>query len=139
MPGNHQGGFMRRFPLAVVAALCLSPMLAFGQQASSAETRAVAAIGQCLLEGLPEGWKQAHVIVELPQPGADTGDVRYLVALEDSPAEELEPFTPCNAKEPARRLMDARSALPSPRRDWTTLKLVLNNDGKFSLSYVYLK
>lgn len=130
---------MRIILAPVAAALFLSPLVASGQQASSAETRAVAAIGQCLVEGLPEGWREAHVIVDLPRPGAETvSEVRYLVAL-DSLEDQFEPFTPCNAGDPARRLMDARSALPQPRRDWTTLKLVLSPDGQFSLSYVYLK
>lgn len=130
---------MRSFVFAVAVVSCLAPALASGQQASSAETRAVAAIGQCLLEGLPAGWRQAHVILELPSAGAETADVQYLVARADAAEDVLEPFTPCNPNEPARALLIARDSVPQKRRDWTVMRLVLNNDGQFWLSYVYAK
>jgi hypothetical protein len=128
---------MRNF-LTVIAAFALAVPSVRAQVASKAETRAVSTIVECLVEGLPEDWQRAEMIVELAKPGADTGDVQYLVARATAP-DKLEPFTPCDVRKPARTLLEARKTLAAKRRAWTGAKLVLLRDGKFALNYDYPK
>jgi hypothetical protein len=130
---------MRKRLLAVLLSAAVLPAMVHAQGASREEVRAVEEIGECLLEGLPQDWRIAHVIVELAEPGADTGRVQYLVGREDAPDNELEPFTPCDTRQPARRLLEVRKEQPADRRGWTTARLVINAYGEFSLTYDYPK
>lgn len=128
---------MRNF-LTVIAALVMAAPAAMAQPASKAETQVVSTIVECLVEGLPEDWERAEMIVELAKPGAESGDVQYLVARTESEG-RLEPFTPCDVRKPARALLDARKSQAPNRRGWTAAKLVLQRDGKFGLNYDYPK
>src|SRR3954453_13017324 len=126
---------MRHFLLAVVL---LAPLLASAQVASKKETSAVQSIVECLVEGLPEDCTRDEMIVELAKPGAETGDVHYLVARKEAD-DKLEPFTPCDVRKPARTLLEARKAQTAKRRGWTAAKLLLQRDGKFGITYEYPK
>lgn len=119
-------------------AVALAPALASAQQASPEERKAVAAIAKCLAEGLPRQWQRVLMIVHLPSPGAQTGDVQYLVAPAGAGG-QLEPFTPCDVKRPTRLLLDLRQRLPAARRGWTSARLALEPDGRFALNYGYPK
>ena len=127
-----------RYLLTAVAALAFAGPSARAQQASKAETQAVSSIVECLAEGLPEDWRRVEMIVELAKPGAETGDVQYLVTRAEA-EDEQEPFTPCDVRQPARTMIEARKALSPSRRNWTAAKLVLLRDGKFGLNYDYPK
>ena len=121
-----------------MAALIAAPGLAAAQAASKAETQAVTKIVECLVQGVPEDWQRVEMIVELAKPGAETGDVQYLVTRAET-ADKPEPFTPCDLRQPVFTLLDARKALSPSRRNWTAAKLVLLRDGKFGLNYDYPK
>ena len=127
---------MRNFVMA--ALIAAAPAGALAQAASKAETRAVSTIVECLIQGVPEDWLRVEMIVELPKPLAESGDVLYLVTRAEA-EDKQEPFTPCDVRQPARTLIEARKALPSSRRNWTAAKLVLLRDGKFGLNYDYPK
>lgn len=130
---------MRHSPLiAALASLALAVPSAQAQQASKGETQAVSTIVECLAVGLPEDWERVKMIVELAKPGADTGDVQYLVARAAAP-DKFEPFTPCDVRKPARTLLEARKTLAPKRRAWTAATLLLQRDGKFALNYDYPK
>jgi hypothetical protein len=108
------------------------------QEASKQETRVVQSIVECLVVGLPEDWVRAEMIVELAKPGASTGEVRYLVARKDA-EDQLEPYTPCDFRKPARTLLETRNSQKPARRGWTGAKLLLQRDGKFAINYDYPK
>ena len=127
-----------RYLLTAVAALAFAGPSARAQQASKAETQAVSSIVECLVEGLPEDWRRVEMIVELAKPGAETGDVQYLVSRAEA-EDKQEPFTPCDVRKPARTLLEVRKSLAPKRRGWTGAKLVLLRDGKFGLNYDYPK
>jgi hypothetical protein len=122
----------------IILLAALAPATALAQQASRTEVDAMTEIAQCLAEGLPADWRQAHMIVELPEPGASSGNVQYLVARGEI-KDKLEPFTPCDVGKPARALIDMRQSQPSERRGWTTARVVLNPDGSFELNYDFPK
>ena len=115
-----------------------APFGAQAQVASKGETSAVQSIVECLIEGLPEDWVRAEMVVELSKPGAESGDVQYLAAREEAP-DKPEVFTPCDVRKPARTLIEARKRQAPSRRGWTTARLVLERDGKFALNYEYPK
>jgi hypothetical protein len=123
---------------AFIILLTAAAPAAFGQAASQAETEAISAIGECLLEGLPSDWRLAQMIVELPEPLAATGSAQYLVARGEI-KDRLEPFTPCDVRKPARTLIEIRERQPPERRGWTAARLVLHPDGRFELNYDYPK
>jgi hypothetical protein len=127
-----------RHLLAALAVFALAVPSAKAQEASKAETKAVSTIVECLAAGLPEDWQRAKMIVELAKPGADTGDVEYVVARASAP-DKFEPFTPCDVRKPARTLLEARKTLAPKRRAWTAATLLLQRDGKFALNYDYPK
>src|SRR2546423_13683267 len=122
---------------AAAAAILGVPGNALAQAASAAETGAVQSIVECLGQGLPAGFKRAEMFVELGSPGAKTGDVQYILARGEP--EQLESFTPCDLKKPARLLLELRERLAPRRRGWTKAHLVVQPDGKFSLNYEYPK
>ena len=133
---------MSRIPLARLSliqfALALSamlaPLFAAAQQASSAQVDAVSAVAACLATGLPERFKRLQVIIELRQPYAETGGVRYLVTMPD---DQVEPFRPCDPNLPPVRLLGLRDSQPAPERGWTKLILTMQPDASFDLKYEY--
>lgn len=116
----------------------LVPFWAGAQEASDTERDVVTQIAQCMAEGLPDDWTAAHMVVELPSPGASTGGVRYLVARKDA-EDKLETFTPCDAQKPAKMLVDLRDKQPLDRQGWTSARLVFERDGSFRLNYDFPK
>src|ERR671930_1668791 len=118
----------------VVASILLAARGAFAQEANRIEMDTINEIAQCLVAGLPEDWVSAHMRVQLPNPGAITGGVSYLVARKDA-EEKLEPFTPCDTDEPANLLIGLRATQPPERSGWTVARLVIERDGNFRLNY----
>jgi len=127
---------MRYLLLAAALLAPLQPLSA--QEANQTELEAITEIAQCMVEGLPENWVTAHMIVELSQPGDSTGGVRYLVARKDA-EDKLEPFTPCDHDRPPSILVSLRGVQPVERQGWTTARLVVERDGKFRLNYDFPK
>jgi hypothetical protein len=123
---------MSRFLLALC--LALAPLAAAAQKADTAQTDAVSATAECLALGLPEKWKQLQVIIELHQPLADTGGVRYAVTLPD---DRVEPFKPCDPNLPPVKLIALRDAQPEKDRGWTKLILTMQPDASFNIKYEY--
>lgn len=123
--------------LAAFLAL-LAAFSAGAQEASPTEREAITQIAQCLVEGLPDDWVAAHMVVELPTPGASTGGVRYLVARKGA-EDQFEAFTPCDTSKPAEMLIDLRASQPRERRGWTSARLVVERDGSFRLNYDFPK
>ena len=117
-----------------MASILLAARGAFAQEANRIEMDTINEIAQCLVAGLPEDWVAAHMRVQLPNPGAITGGVSYLVARKDA-EEKLEPFTPCDTDEPANLLIGLRATQPPERSGWTVARLVLERDGNFRLNY----
>jgi hypothetical protein len=109
------------------------------QQPSEDDVGAVSAIFQCLAEGLPENWGRAHVLVTLPEAGAENGNVRYLVAPEGLP-DKIDAFAPCDPAVPARILIKLRETLPAERRGWTGAQVEFVRAGSsFRITYDYPK
>jgi hypothetical protein len=122
------------FARVAALALLLAPFGAAAQQANTTEQEIITGIGQCLVQGLPEDWVAAHMIVELPSPGAVTGNVRYVVARKGA-EDKLESFTPCDTDMPARMLVELRDKQPPERQGWTSARLVVERDGSFRVNY----
>ena len=116
----------------------LVPLCAAAQEASDTERETITEIARCMVEGLPDDWAAAHMVVELPSPGASTGSVRYLVARKDA-GDKLESFTPCETDKPAKMLVDLRDKQPIDRQGWTSARLVFERDGTFRLNYGFPK
>jgi hypothetical protein len=129
---------MRHFLLAALIAALVAARSACAQEANPAEMNAITQIAQCMLEGLPDNWAAAHMVVELSQPGGTTGGVRYLVARKDA-EDQLEPFTPCDTDKPATILVGLRDTQPPERRGWTAARLVVERNGSFRLNYDFPK
>lgn len=122
--------------ILVILLAALLPSWALGQAASTPETETVTAIAQCMVEGAPEGWQRLYMVVELAEPGAESGEVRYLA---ERNGEERQAYIPCDARRPARLLIAARKQQPPERSGWTGARLVIHPDGKFQLNYDYPK
>jgi hypothetical protein len=120
--------------LLLALCLALAPLAAAAQKASSATIDAVSATAECLALGLPEKWKLLQVIIELKQPFADVGGVRYLVTL---PSDRAEPFQPCDPNLPPVKLLGLRDGQPEKDRGWTKLILTMKPDASFDLKYEY--
>ena|SRR5579859_2668398 len=120
------------------ALLLLLPAVVWAQDASEKETAAVQSMLECLVQGLPEDWQRAEMTVELAKPGADTGDVEYMV-VRSGAQDKPEAFTPCDVRKPPRTLLDIRKTQAAARRGWTRAQLVLQRDGKFGINYEYPK
>jgi hypothetical protein len=129
---------MRHFLLAAFACALLATLPASAQEANPNEMQAVTEIAQCMVEGLPDDWAAAHMIIELSAPGESTGGVRYLVARKGA-EDKLEPFTPCDTEKPAKILVGLRDRQPPERRRWTSARLVVERDGTFRVSYDFSK
>lgn len=126
---------MRR--LLIIALLALAPA-ALAQKANEEQNRVVGEVAACLQAGLPPGWASAEMRMELKKPGADTGEVSYLVRRRLSGG-QFEPFRPCDDKKAARTLLEVRKSQPASRRDWTSARLVIRDDGTYDLSFEYPK
>jgi hypothetical protein len=123
----------------LAAAALLSPSRARAQlQADAKETELLSAVAKCLVEGLPSDWQRAQMILELEAPGAQGGAVRYLFSRTLS-RDHLEPFTPCDERQPATVLVEIRSQQTQEHSGWKTVRFVINRDGKFDLTYDYPK
>ena len=121
--------------LLIMLLLAALPAIGFGQTASKAEGEAAAAIAQCLVEGAPEDWQRVYMVIELDEPGAPTGRVRYIVQRASS--QEPENLKPCDPKKPAQMLMEARENQAPERKGWTGARLVIHRSGSFDLNYDY--
>jgi hypothetical protein len=126
---------MRR--LLIIALLALAPA-ALAQKANEEQNRVVGEVAACLQAGLPPGWASAEMRMELKKPGADTGEVSYLVRRRLSGG-QFEPFRPCDEKKAARTLLEVRKSQPAARRNWTSARLVIRDDGTYDLSFEYPK
>ena len=124
--------------LAIMLLLALGPGFAFAQGASPAETDAVARIAECIVQGAPEDWQRLYVVIDLPEPGAETGQVRYLAARVSAPGQTVA-YTPCDTRKPATILLDTRKRQTPERRGWIGARLTLHETGKFELNYDYPK
>jgi hypothetical protein len=124
--------------LAIMLSLALASGSAFAQSASLAETEAVARIAECIAQGAPGDWQHLYMVIDLPEPGAETGRVRYLAARASAPDQSVA-YTPCDTRKPASLLLDARKRQAPERKGWTGARLTLHNDGKFELNYDYPK
>jgi len=106
--------------------------------ALDAEQRMVADVLNCFIVGLPEGWRQATMEVNLAKPHDETGSVRYVFTSEENTTPS-EPFEPCDVKLPARYLIELRSKLPESRRGWIGAQVTILRDGRFGIRYGYPK
>ena len=118
--------------------LALAPAGAFAQSASPAEMEAVARMAECLVQGAPDGWQHIYMVIDLPEPGATSGKVRYLAARSPAGDQRIE-YTPCDVGRPADILIESRAKQPPERRGWTGARLTLHANGKFELNYDYPK
>jgi hypothetical protein len=127
-----------RHVLLAAAAVLVPLHHGFAQEANPNEMQAVTEIAQCMVQGLPDNWVSAQMIVDLAGPGESTGAVRYLVARKDA-EDKPEPFTPCDTDRPAQILVGLRGVQPADRRGWTSARLVVTRDGNFKLNYDFPK
>ncbi|HET7672596.1 MAG TPA: hypothetical protein VFK84_19465 [Burkholderiales bacterium] len=118
--------------------LAAHPAAVFAQAASLSETNAVARIAECLVVGAPPDWQKLHMVIELAEPGAESGQVRYLAVRESSPDTPV-PYVPCDLKKPAQVLIESRQQQVPERKGWTGARLTLHETGKFELNYDYPK
>jgi hypothetical protein len=125
-------------PLLVLAPAAVRAQAPGDLPASEDETRVLGEIAKCLLAGLPQDWRQAEMKVDLTAPGADGGEVSYLVTrmLAGGAAE---PFLPCDGRQPARVLAEMRKIQTPQRAAWSAARFVIHRDGKFELKYDYPK
>ena len=70
-------------PLAA-ASLQAAAQAPGGKPATKSEASAVSSIVECLAPGLAGDWKEAVMVVQLANPGDETGAVQYLVARGDA-------------------------------------------------------
>ena len=124
--------------IALLAAAAGAQAQAPGPTASEAETQAATAIVQCMVAGLPQDWQMAVMEVNLEKPFDETGAVRYLVGRGDATTAH-EPFQPCDPKQPALALIEARKLQPEARRGWIGARVTVFRDGRFGIYYGYPK
>jgi hypothetical protein len=124
--------------LAIMLVLALAPGPGFAQSASLAETDAVARIAECIAQGAPPDWQRLYMVIDLAQPGDETGRVRYLAALASAPDARVD-YMPCDTSKPAKILLEARKRQTPERKGWIGARLTLHDDGKFELHYDYPK
>ena len=123
--------------LLPAVAMTAAPAIGFGQTASKAEAQAAQEIAKCMVQNAPTDWRKLFMIIELPEPNAPAGRVRYMATRDFSP--DPAAYTPCDPQLPAKLLMDAREAQPAERRGWTGARLIISSDGRFDLNYDYPK
>ena len=127
--------------LAIVLVFAATPVLAQTteqREAADFETRAMADIVDCMVQGLPDVWYRATMEINLDKPFDETGSVRYLFARTESEA-PAEPFKPCDIKRPARTLIDLRGRLPRDRQGWVGAQVTVLKDGRFGIRYGFPK
>jgi hypothetical protein len=124
--------------LLIMLFLALTSAGALAQSASPAETEAVASIAECIVQGAPDGWQRLYMVIDLAEPGAETGKVRYLAARASAPDQPVA-YTPCDTSKPAKVLLDARTRQAPERRGWIGARLTLHESGKFELNYDFPK
>ena len=125
--------------IALLAAPAAAPAQApAGPTASEGETRAASSIVECMVAGLPEDWRIAIMEINLDKPLDQTGAVRYLVGRGDATT-ATEPFQPCDPKQPALTLIEARKLQPEARRGWIGARVTVFRDGRFGIRYGYPK
>jgi hypothetical protein len=108
------------------------------REAADFETRAMADIVGCMVQGLPDEWYRATMEINLDKPFDETGSVRYGFARrEDEPP--VEPFQPCDVKRPARTFIELRSRLPSDKQGWIGAQITVLRDGRFGIRYGFPK
>jgi hypothetical protein len=130
---------MRHFLIVgLIAGLITAAPLAGAQEASPEQMEAASAVAKCLIAGLPADWYEAQVIVTLDAPGALSGEGRYVFSRQLA-RNNMEPFKPCDSRNPARALVEMRRLQPVERRGWKSARFVLHRDGKFDLTYDYPK
>ena len=127
----------------IIAALLAAPAAALAQAAagptaSEAETRAATSIVECMVAGLPGDWRIAVMEVNLEKPFDETGAVRYHVGRGDATT-ATEPFQPCDVKQPALTLIEARKLQSEARSGWIGARVTVFRDGRFSIYYGYPK
>ena len=123
--------------LLLAVAITSAPAIGFSQTASKTEAEVAQQIAQCMVEGPPEDWERLYMIIELDEPGAPAGRVRYVA--EGKTSTQQTAYVPCDPREPARLLMDARESQSAERRGWTGARLVIHRSGRFDLNYDYPK
>ena len=124
--------------LLILLAL-LAPAGAWAQPATEDEIGAMSAMFRCLAEGLPDNWGRAHVIVTLPEPGATTGNVRFMFSPEGAP-DKIDPFAPCDPAVPAQIMMELRETLSAERKPWIGAQVEFVRAGaSFRITYDYPK
>jgi len=122
---------MYRFVLALAALL---PLAAAAQPASKETVTAVSSVAECLAIGLPREWKELLVVVELPEPYAEKGAVRYQVTLPDDTDMA---FVPCDPNLAPVKLLALRDSQSEGDRGWTMLILTMQPDASFNIRYQY--
>jgi hypothetical protein len=127
--------FSSRIALLLALAACALPARAQQEAATFNDTRLAQTIFQCLAAGLPDDWERAFMILELPAPNSSDANVRYMVAR--SNVGEPEVFQPCDARQPAQALLDARQDQAPDRRGWTGARLAVERVGKFEFNFDY--
>lgn len=125
---------MRRLLFAAVVAGLVPFHTALAQEANAPQMEVISEIFGCMVQGLPQDWVSAHMIVDLERAGDATGKVRYLAFRKDA-EDRPEFFTPCDTDGPPKALVSLREQEPVERRGWTTARLVLERDGNFRLNY----
>ncbi|HLS87129.1 MAG TPA: hypothetical protein VK043_12605 [Burkholderiales bacterium] len=123
--------------LCLALALLAPALPVAAQQATEAQTEVLMEVAQCLAAGLPDNWEQAEMLVELEKPGAEKGNVRYLVRRRLSGG-QFEPFRPCDERKAAHALVTEFRALQAPdRRGWRGARFVVHRDGNFNITFDY--
>lgn len=95
-------------------------------------------IADCMLVGLPRGWRTAQVqVIQLSSDGKTREfEAKYF----HTSADEIPvPYRPCDAREPAMNVYRLNGALDADKRNWTRATLTLSSEGKFELKYDYSK
>lgn len=95
-------------------------------------------IANCVLAGLPAGWKLAQVEVIEVGRGAKQREFEAKYSYSGSDGKGAT-FTPCDLREPARNVYKLNEALAPDKRNWTKATLMLSSEGKFELQYDYPK
>ncbi len=120
----------------LILALVLAPLSASAQGASDAEKATLGEIAKCMVAGLPKDWREARMDIELPSPGASSGEVKYTF-MRELAGGAFETFRPCDQQSPARALVGLRQQQAPERAAWSSARFVLYRDGKFDLHYDY--
>jgi hypothetical protein len=123
--------------LLLASAITAAPAIGFGQTASKAEAQVAQEIAQCMVTNAPGDWQKLFMIIELPEPGAPSGRVRYMATRDFAP--DPVAYTPCDPQTPAKLLMDARETQSAERRGWTGARFTNQRDGRFGLNSDYPK